>query len=183
METIDTQNVGPIEAIMGTNRDEGSTVLFMGLPEMFDRSQPMNLTKTHAIEFIKLHTKSWWLGDLSNDQINTIVEFYMSEIQDNDYEGVRQSLVELIGDSMFVCPSIYLADGLSQNNTSKVFYYQFTHIKHFDNYWGEWMGSPHFDDVQYVFGHPLRYPNNYSEAERQLSLNVINSWTSFAWKG
>lgn len=180
---IDSQQIRPIEAIIGSNQDEGSSVLFMALPEIFSRSHPMNMSKSYAVEFIKAISYNWWLGVLSEQQIHSIVDFYMSAVAEDHFQAVRQAMVDLIGDSLFVCPSVYLADALSQINGSKVFYYQFTHVKHFDNHWGEWMGSPHFDDVQYVFGHPLRYPHKYSEQELQLSLNIIRSWTSFAWNG
>ncbi len=183
IEAITKNRIKDIEVIIGTTKNEGSSILFMGVPELFSRLNPMNMTKTFATQLIRALSPNWWLGILTDQEFNAIIEYYMKGIEEDDYVSVRQSLVDLIGDSLLICPSVYLAESLSQVSVSKVFYYHFTHIKQFDNHWGEWMGSPHFDDVQYVFGYPLRYPSKYSEKERELSLNLINSWTSFARNG
>ncbi|CAG2163237.1 unnamed protein product [Oppiella nova] len=183
IHALDRRLVNVTDVLIGTNRNEGSSILFMGVPDMFSRRAPINITKTYAIQFIKAMSESWWLGALSDHQFLQITEYYMSAIDEDDYVSVRQSLVDIIGDSLFICPSVYLAESLSQINGSKVFYYQFTHIKHFGNHWGQWMGSPHFDEIQYVFGLPLRYPHRYSEPEMQLSMNLMKSWSSFARNG
>jgi carboxylesterase type B len=183
IEAITKNQIKDIEVIIGTTKDEGSSILFMGVPELFSRLNPMNMTKTFATQLIRALSPNWWLGILTDLEFSAIIEYYMKGIDEDDYVSVRQSLVDLIGDSLFICPSVYLAESLSQVSVCKVFYYHFTHIKQFDNHWGEWMGSPHFDDVQYVFGYPLRYPSKYSDKERELSLNLINSWTSFARNG
>ncbi|CAG2112674.1 unnamed protein product [Medioppia subpectinata] len=183
IQSVNQKQVSATDLLLGTNRNEGSAILFMGVPDMFDRNSPLNITKTQAIGFIRAMSEGWWLGVLSDQQLRQITDFYMSVVGEEDYSSVRQSLVDIIGDSMFICPSVYLADGVSTVGGAHVYYYQFTHIKHFDNYWGQWMGSPHFDEVQYVFGLPHRYPHRYSEPEIQLSTNLMKSWSSFARNG
>ena len=183
MNIINEKKIKPIEVIIGTNKDEGSSILFMGVPELFARKEPMNMTKAYAIQFIRSLSQNWWLGSLTDKQIHQIIDFYTNGIGEDEYILVRRSLVDLIGDSMFICPTVYLAEQLSKIIGTKVFYYHFTHIKQFDNHWGEWMGSPHFDDIQYVFGYPFRYPDNYTEDEKQLSENLIKSWSTFARNG
>ena len=50
------------------------------------------------------------------------------------------------------------------------------------------MGSTHLDEVQFVFGLPLRqegdrFPFNYTQEERDFSRRIIDSWTMFAKTG
>ncbi|XP_054157150.1 cholinesterase 1-like [Oppia nitens] len=172
------------EVLLGTNRNEGASILFMGVPELFARHSPINMTKAEAIEFIRASAVNWWLDVLTDRQLHEIIDYYMSTIDnEDDYPMVRQSLANIVGDSMFNCPSLFMADQLSKAGGVSVWYYHFSHIKQFDNHWGQWMGSPHFDEVQYVFGLPLRYPDRYTPVELQLSINMMKSWSSFASNG
>ena len=47
------------------------------------------------------------------------------------------------------------------------------------------MGVPHASEIEYVFGRPLGKEKglNYTETERQLSLNMMKYFTNFANTG
>ena len=45
------------------------------------------------------------------------------------------------------------------------------------------MGVPHASEIEYVFGKPLDTSLNYTEAERQLSRNMMKYFTNFAKTG
>lgn len=46
-----------------------------------------------------------------------------------------------------------------------------------------WMGASHTDDIEFVFGAPLASSKNYTDGERELSLNLMGYFTTFAKSG
>ena len=49
--------------------------------------------------------------------------------------------------------------------------------------WPSWTGSIHGDEIEYVFGFPLKRPEFYSQEEVKFAEDVVNLWTNFAKSG
>ena len=45
------------------------------------------------------------------------------------------------------------------------------------------MGVCHFTDVYFMFGQDLKTPSKYNEADKAISRDMVNAWTSFANTG
>jgi acetylcholinesterase/cholinesterase len=60
--------------------------------------------------------------------------------------------------------------------------YIFTQRAH-NSVWGKWMGVTHHDELNFVFGVPLRYPNMFDGNDINLSKRIIKTWAHFAKTG
>lgn len=87
-----------------------------------------------------------------------------------------------VGDSAFKCPIIHLAQLYARSPTSSVYLYEFNHRPSISD-WPDWSGSLHGDEIQFVFGLPLRAGSNYTTDEQKLSQEMMQYWTNFAKTG
>lgn len=106
----------------------------------------------------------------------------MSLKDSNTSLAIRNQLSTLIGDFLFKCPVIKFANALTQwqNQNITVYMYYFTERS---GLLPQWIGSSHFEEVQFVFGLPLRYQNLYSKKQIEFSRRIIKTWTHFAKTG
>ena len=98
-----------------------------------------------------------------------------------DGNANAKMVIHVFGDYFFVCPATYFAQKIKEGG-AKVFYYSFNQDKSVRKL-GTWMGASHTDDIEFVFGAPLASSKNYTEGEKQLSLNLMNYFTTFAKSG
>ena len=117
--------------------------------------------------------------NLSHTQLKMLVENTLG-INGETPTDIRQQLSTVIGDFLFKCPVIKMADSLSEWPNVTVHMYYFTERS---GNWPEWIGSSHFEEVQFVFGYPLRYPHMYSVKQQEFTRRLIKTWTEFARNG
>ncbi|XP_032226878.2 acetylcholinesterase isoform X1 [Nematostella vectensis] len=102
----------------------------------------------------------------------------------NPQENMYENIARLFGDMAYFAPSVLTADSFSSAGIP-TYMYQFSHRSSFSNF-PEWLGVPHFDELQYLFGSPwqpnprLDSASRYSLVERGLSSYVMALWTGFA---
>ena len=102
-------------------------------------------------------------------------------------------MIEYGTDTFFQCPLVLEATEWSKQDGAKLFMYQYTHE---DGMWPPWMGVPHAAEFRYVFGVPFSIPTvdkvpfgnfsgkyTYTEADRQVSLQIMNLWSAFVKTG
>lgn len=114
-----------------------------------------------------------------------IFELYLAGVDERDFPSLRAGLGHAIGDAFLRCPEVFLAERLSRQK-SRLFYYELVfHSDHQAAYMDPWLGLTHFEDLQYVFGLPLRIhrSSTYSEADARFSREIIRVWTTFAKTG
>jgi len=116
----------------------------------------------------------------SAGEVETIVDYYTNWKNPRDGQENLQRLKDALGDAFFICPSRSFADIWSSH--SLVYQYHFTQ-RTSSNPWPEWTGVMHADDIQYVFGVPLREPERFTQEEQQLSILMMESLTNFAKTG
>lgn len=92
-----------------------------------------------------------------------------------------QTVADLFSDMMFVCPLQEFAVKLNSYNV-RTFMYLFGQ-RAANVEWGEWMTVTHHDEVAFIMGYPLRYPQLYSEDDVAISRLMIRTWTHFAKTG
>ncbi|XP_013779867.1 acetylcholinesterase-1-like [Limulus polyphemus] len=174
LEALNNEDLNTVNLLIGNNRDEGSILTALLIPQFFNDSQIKNLTADKANFYIKSLFQSFpqSVSDLISDQ-------YIKST--SDYRALRQRISEAYGDYIVVCPSILFSRKWAEK-TNKVYYYLFSH-RPSNTIWQEWTGVPHFDEVQFVFGLPLRYPRNYTLVELWFSKKIMAIWTSFARHG
>ena len=98
----------------------------------------------------------------------------------SDKYALRNQLVDLIGDYLFVAPIHEVADIHSQH--VPVYMYEFAHRSEKASIYPERMGVVHYENVLYDFGVPL-FPgllSNYDVTDRDVSLFIMETYTNFA---
>lgn len=92
-----------------------------------------------------------------------------------------RSIASLVSDIIFLCPSKSLAKTLAETKRN-VFFYLFGHRSSVSQY-HPWMGVTHHDEVEFVFGRPLRMADSYSGEDIEMSQRMIKIWSQFAHTG
>lgn len=98
----------------------------------------------------------------------------------------RIIIADVFGDYHLVCPTMLFGEYMSRglNSTINTFYsYRLMLPLSNGAFSGDgWEGVCHGEDVAYLFMVPMNH-NAYSKSEIQLSNDMINAWTRFAWTG
>ncbi|RWS30451.1 acetylcholinesterase-1-like protein, partial [Leptotrombidium deliense] len=161
------------EILIGVNKDEGSFFLHWTYPEIFDISQPKNVSELEAQKLIEIAFRA-----VPDPGPKLISHFFMSNLTDTNQEDLRRIMYELMGDFIVVCPTVSFSEQIGDRNVS-VYYYMFSHRPN-NSKWSKWMGVTHFDEVPFVFGSPFTQFMDYSNDERSLSARIMDTWTAFA---
>lgn len=168
------------EVLIGTNADEGSLFLFLGFPHLYPlkTTQPVSREDTEKVARILLHALH---APVPDDMFQVYLDAQDSATAISEDERLRGRLIDIVSDLFFVCPSVHFAYTYGRRG-NRVFYYSFEHRTE-SSIWGPWMGVPHSDEVQYVFGMPFRLPAHYTDEEARFSENIMDMWVTFAKTG
>uniref|UniRef100_A0A0N4Z5I6 Acetylcholinesterase n=1 Tax=Parastrongyloides trichosuri TaxID=131310 RepID=A0A0N4Z5I6_PARTI len=94
----------------------------------------------------------------------------------------QEILSKFLGDVLFNCGLKHFVDSLPK----RPYVYTFNH-RSSASPWPEYFGTLHAAIVEYLFGHPYRYPQRYKKEklveEKRLSKNVMKLYGKFADKG
>uniref|UniRef100_A0A0N4ZKX9 Acetylcholinesterase n=1 Tax=Parastrongyloides trichosuri TaxID=131310 RepID=A0A0N4ZKX9_PARTI len=94
----------------------------------------------------------------------------------------RDKAIQIFGDFMFNCDTAQFAEISDINCTKKSYYFEFQKRSTI-NPWPQWMGVMHGYELEYVFGMPFRYPQNYSndvlEYEQKYATRVMGYYGAF----
>ena len=167
------------EILIGFNKDEGSLILHLAYPKNYTRnSVPIINTLVEARDAI---TRMSVDGGFPEVQARSMASILLNGNATETPETWARKIGSVFGDIMFVCPSARMADRFySLNKTT--YMYIFTHRSQ-SSVWGKWMGVTHHDEIYYVMGFPLRYPNMYDGEDINLSKRIMKTWTHFARTG
>ena len=183
-ETFPTENNENItfeqkEFMIGFNKDEGTLMLHLSYPKIYTRK---TVPKINTLEEARNSiTKMVVDGGFPEIQAKSMASILLNGNTTDTPENWARKIGSVLGDIMFVCPSIRFADRFSSLNRV-VYMYILTHRSQ-NTVWGKWMGVTHNDELNYVFGVPLRYPNKFDGEDINLSKRLIKTWTHFAKTG
>lgn len=168
------------DIMMGTNSNEGGMFLSSGLREIYPpfKGDPKPYDLNMLVEYAK---KS---GAGSNaGQMQMMLPMFFRGVNKKDPIAVRNRLLELISDGMFVCPDLLLVNAYAKKG--KIYYYRFDY-RPAKTYWNTWLeGSLHMDEHQFVWGIPFRpdAKDNYTDDDRKVSRLAMGIWAAFARTG
>lgn len=100
----------------------------------------------------------------------------------NSPELAWRKFCKIIGDIIFACPTINLANKYSEKNPEKTFFYKFNKRAN-SNPWPKWAGVMHGYELEYLFGMPWLNKEQFDYDDRVLSRKMINFWANFAKYG
>ncbi|XP_054163854.1 acetylcholinesterase-like [Oppia nitens] len=165
--------------LIGFNQDEGTLILHLAYPKNYTRTTvPIINTLDEARNAIVMMAVD---GGFPEMQAKSMAAVLLNGNETDTPENWARKIASVFGDIMFICPTLSFADKFSALN-STVYMYIFTHRAH-NSVWGKWMGVTHHDELNYVFGVPLRYPNMFDGQDINFSKRLIKTWTQFAKTG
>ncbi|XP_054166220.1 cholinesterase 1-like [Oppia nitens] len=165
-----------IEVMAGNAHDEGPAISVVTFPDIL-------LPDISIENFRQLLEK---MNAQHHDfDIDKIIKHYTSDIDTSKHNQNRRRFTEIYGDILMRCPTYTFAKHLAMNG-ERVYYYDF-------NYYSEnnptlWLlektglelrGSQHGMDGDFHTGVPLRYPDKYSEVDKNFTQYVMEIWTNF----
>ncbi|RWS08674.1 acetylcholinesterase-1-like protein [Dinothrombium tinctorium] len=166
------------EVLMGRNSNEGSFYVWLALPFLYlDSKKISNVT----IEEIKDELKEFGPRK-ARQYYEHLFPSILSKFKKPNATIARKELEKLIQKVFFTCPEMKFIDAFT-NAGKRVYYYELAHETENSPWPKSMTGSKHFDEIQYIFGHPLTQPRKYTFQEIQLSLDLMRNWISFAKTG
>ncbi|CAG2119906.1 unnamed protein product, partial [Medioppia subpectinata] len=168
-----------IDLLGGINHDEGSMTLgtIVKDPNHVTLADFQNAFK--SMELLGFH----------NVNVPKVTEHYLKGVNTSSPAALRIALTALFSDINFICPTYLFAKRFAQTvkESQRVYFYELLYAsKYFANEtWCDLttMGICHMQDHPFVWGLPLRYPNNYSSDDNYFSKYVMKMWTTFAKTG
>ncbi|XP_055952007.1 acetylcholinesterase-1-like [Argiope bruennichi] len=176
LDDIRNGNFHNVPLFIGNNRDEGSFFITTSDPKTFGffGQKDTYVNKTYADQVIHKFFSTY-------NNIEGVFQYYFADVPNNDYGEIRSQLYTAVGDTTLLCATVYFAERYAGTYDDTYFYF-FLH-RPSNSVWAPWMGTTHFDEVQFVFGEPIRKPELYQLDEVTLSRNMIEIWTNFAKYG
>ncbi|KAK0162670.1 hypothetical protein PV327_006428 [Microctonus hyperodae] len=164
------------EILIGNNQNEGTYFILYDFIDYFEKDQPSFLQREKFLGIVNTIFKN-----MSEVEREAIAFQYTDWERPKDGYRYQKAIADVVGDYFFICPSTLSAQLFAERGV-KVYYYFFTQ-RSSTNLWGKWMGVIHGDEVEYVFGHPLNMSLKYTDKERDLSMRMILTYSSFAFSG
>ncbi|XP_062578520.1 acetylcholinesterase-like [Saccostrea cucullata] len=175
--------------LLGVNRNEAMYFLFYSLYDIIVTDWPNNtLKKDDYIKNLPECVSQNGIHKLDNVKdkliIDAILYRYESHLLPGDKKDYMMLLDDITGDFAFKCPTINLAQKYAQANgqAAGVYLYEFNHRPSVSS-WPEWSGALHGDEIEFIFGLPLRKGTKYSANEQSLSQDMMQYWAKFAKTG
>ncbi|XP_070552019.1 cholinesterase-like [Ptychodera flava] len=170
-----------VDLIIGTNADEGT----MFLPVLFPNS--VNDTEISMDRATYEQTYAAFLSTpLKKSQavLDAVKLMYVNwENADSDDADYIEALNQMLGDYLFVCPSVLSARAYS-NAGNNVYVYHMTHVPAKSIWPIKWMKATHGEDLQFVFGGVFGSKDwSMPKEEVTMSLQTMKYWTNFAKTG
>lgn len=187
-DAISTKGFNVKQLLIGSNRDELSLSLILDYPDLFTPKEiKVKISTLRELRnlVIKLFSSKGPNKSLSDKaSVQYLAEYFFTGGPQTDLtENLIQKMYRVFGDAAVTCPVNILAEEfIASNSNNKLYLYEFNH-RPSNSPWGEWMGVPLSSEIAFIFGHPLRYPNEYSKYDLALSKRLINTWSQFAYNG
>lgn len=169
----------PKQFLLGNVENEGSVFASLRFWMQFPFYKSLDVTKSDMLFFF-LKTFSFAPVHVAE----SVYKLYVGSLGESEYDKLRSALGHAIGDAFLRCPEVFFGEKLSQHG-SEVYYYNMVYHSPTATHADSWMGLTHFEDVQYVFGVPLRdcSEQRYSQDDTAFSRQIIHIWTTFAKSG
>lgn len=163
-----------VDLLIGVTDDEGAHAVMCPLREQLIPDELGHL-RGRALQG-SLHTAIFsWL----KKGFKGVLAEYADRATDGN--SLRRQYVDYLSDSVFVCPMHFAAERHSARGQS-VYSYVFAH-RSSKKVLPSWMRTPHFFDVDYVFGTPLADQESFNAEDAAMSHMVLHVLATFAKTG
>lgn len=186
--SLRTGNFKHCPLLIGSNANEGSWFIPY---EFYDSFKP--LYKSEEINFTIPYQKHvehmnqafryypQWPINMNQFGKDAVIFRYTDWRNKDDTVLNRLNLDMAVSDYHFLCPTNKYAQYFVRADLP-VYYYYFTH-RSSGNAWGKWMGVMHGDEINFMFGVPIRPNSRYTDDEKRLSFHMMELWANFSKTG
>ncbi|PRD28266.1 UNVERIFIED_CONTAM: Acetylcholinesterase-1 [Trichonephila clavipes] len=165
-----------MELLMGVNEQEGPFFLTVVAPQYFGKYGEYD-TNTVSRRLARMVIRTFF-KTLGQKNETEIFDEYIHSLQDDSSDEYTNRIASAIGDFMISCSTLYQAEFHSLKNP--VYFYVFSR-RPTSTLLAEWMGTTHYEEVQYVFQNPIY--ETFTPEEVQLSNRMMSRWVSFIKTG
>lgn len=168
--------------LLGVNKEEGSLFVAIEFPGTIlanfpsQPQIPYSKFKLLVNETVSEHVK--YSSQQQKRVFDAVLYRYSNWPNLENQQANLVNLYNIKGDLLFACPAVGVADYYANHNQS-VFMYFFKHQSS-QSKLPTWFGSIHTEEIQFVFGKPLRAHSEYTSEEKVLSRKMLNYWSNFA---
>lgn len=168
-----------VSVLIGNNRDEGSVFLTTLYPEVFGffGKQLQKLNISMAENILKSVFEDKVKGIPARELVTKTI---LGSLNTKNSRKNLRIIYDFVGDFKLLCPTAYFAESYSRYGKD-VYFYFFSH-RPSTTPWAKWMGVAHYEEVQFVFGSPVK-KNKYTDEEVELSKLMMKMWSNFAKYG
>ena len=170
--------------LLGSNLNEGSFFIIYELNDWLT----LDSIQMNQIEFQKsidmlFFTYPQYPKRNNEFGLDAIAYQYTNWLETSNHRNNVAQLDNAVGDCHFTCHVNHFAHTYASAGEN-VYMYYFTQ-RYSSNPWPEWMGVLHGDEIVFTFGEPFKpgLKVNYTDAERELSRQMMMYWTNFAKTG
>ncbi|XP_078603169.1 carboxylesterase 1C-like [Branchiostoma floridae x Branchiostoma japonicum] len=182
------KQVNEVDYLLGTTDGEFSNGLLGIVPEVTEDG--LNRTALPDVLLAQLNFIAAQFPDGNVDNIvQPVIDQYMNPDSD-DPIYTRDRFIQLMTDYRFTATTVLMAQAVSEHPDSRVYQYEFQHRTSFLTERPPYAKADHGDDLFYMFGIPLlrddtgaSWKYDFSEEERELSLDMMAYWVNFAANG
>lgn len=188
-EIMKTEKFVNKDILLGFNTDEGAFFLLYYLLDAIPYPASGNMTWERFLAEIPKIVSTDGYSQISKEKdkllFDAILFYYNAwspEVTSAQYFDI---LDDIAGDFNFKCPVADLAEILASypDRNASVFGYFFDQHTSVSD-WPDWTGVLHGDEIEYIFGVPLKSTmSSYSSNEQWLSRYMMEYWTNFAKTG
>ncbi|XP_035681491.1 carboxylesterase 5A-like [Branchiostoma floridae] len=182
------KQVNEVDYLLGTTDGEFSNGLLGIVPEV--TADGLNRTVLPDVLQAQLNFIAAQFPDGNVDNIvQPVIDQYMNPDSD-DPIYTRDRFIQLMTDYRFTATNVLMAQAVAEHPDSRVYQYEFQHRTSFLTERPRHAKADHGDDLFYMFGIPLlrdatgnSWKYDFSEEERELSLDMMAYWVNFAANG
>ncbi|XP_059086182.1 cholinesterase-like [Tigriopus californicus] len=168
-----------IPVLLGSNANEGFYDLMAFKPDIFPDRQldmsDMELSEKDFEDVIESIFPNYPAF------IRRLIRHEYKDMIASNVTGRFQALDQIFGDASYVCDTEHFAQTVSGQGNN-VYRYHFNHRSSQDP-WPKYSGSKHGDEIEFVFGSPLKNNSLYNGDELSLTETMMTYWLNFIKTG
>ncbi|XP_069463193.1 fatty acyl-CoA hydrolase precursor, medium chain-like [Ambystoma mexicanum] len=179
MKLLAKQEYHPVPYVIGVNNHEGGWLIPTLFLNISDIEKGMDkVTATKHLDYFP--------GGVGPEFNHLLIDEYMGDTEDP--QEVRNGFLEIVGDLLFVVPSVKAAR-LHSESGYPVFMYEFQHRPSvYSTTKPDYVKSDHCDEIGFVFGFPflnneVKLIGEATEEEKTLCRTMMKYWANFARNG
>ncbi|XP_066280015.1 pyrethroid hydrolase Ces2e-like isoform X1 [Branchiostoma lanceolatum] len=186
-DLMNKRQVNQVDYLLGTNINEygyqsaGTIVLD---EDGMTRSEFDEIIPTDLLWFT-----GQFLGGDANAVVQAVTDQYLDPDSPDDPITTRDQYGQLLTDMWFTAPTVLMAQAAAAHPV-RVYQYEFQHRSSYFDYRPPRVQADHGDDLFYMFGITLMpddtgnsWKYNFTDEERELSLDMMAYWVNFAANG